>query len=243
MNNPWKACILSLFPESFPGPLGMSIIGKALKKDLWHLSTIQLRDFSIDKHGTVDDILFGGGAGMLIRPDVVDAALEKAERICPGNRRIYLSPKGRLLDQVLVEDLAKSPGVTLICGRYEGIDQRVIDERNIEEISIGDYVLCGGEVAAMALLEACIRWLPGVVGDEESLQKDSFQNSLLEHPHYTRPQIWRGQKVPDVLTSGHHKNISVWRQGESEKITREKRPDLWEKYVEKQNSTGNLPRK
>jgi len=233
MQNPWQSCILSLFPEVFPGPLGVSLTGRALEKRLWTLSTISLRDFAADKHGTVDDAPFGGGAGMLIRPDVVDGALKKSKELFPKNRLIYLSPRGRPLTQSLVEDLSKSQGVTLLCGRYEGVDQRVIDSWEMEEISIGDYVLCGGEVAAMTLLEACVRWLPDIVGDRSSLESDSFQTFLLEHPHYTRPKIWRGQKVPDVLTSGHHEKISIWRQRESERITKERRPDLWKKYADK----------
>lgn len=239
----WQACVLTLFPEVFPGPLGVSLAGKALEKNVWSLTTVNIRDFSFDKHQTVDDTPFGGGAGMLMRPDVLDGALEKASQQFQHNRLVYLSPRGALLDQKKVQDLSKSPGVTLVCGRYEGIDQRVIDKWNLEEISIGDYVLCGGEVAALALLEACVRWLPEVVGDRESLLQDSLQEGLLEHPHYTRPQDWHGQKVPDVLVSGHHENIARWRKCQSEDITRLRRPDLWEKYLRVRNNAGNLPTK
>lgn len=232
MSSHWAACVISLFPEVFPGPLNVSLVGKALQKKLWDLSTISLRDFAVDKHGTVDDAPFGGGAGMLIRPDVVDGALKKAKEDYPNHRLLYLSPKGKKLTQEDIEGLSKEKGITLLCGRYEGVDQRVIDTWSLEEVSVGDYVLCGGEVAAMTLIEACVRWLPGIVGDKDSLQADSFQNSLLEHPHYTRPKIWRGQKVPDVLTSGHHEKISIWRQRESERLTKERRPDLWKRYVD-----------
>ncbi len=225
----WTARVLTLFPEMFPGPLGHSIAGKALEDGVWALETVDFRDFASDKHRTVDDAPFGGGPSMVLRPDVVDAALQATA----GTRGpvIYLSPKGRLLDQARVREIAQASAVTLLCGRYEGVDERVIEARGLEEVSLGDFVLSGGEPAAMALIDACVRLLPGVLGNVESLVEESFERGLLEYPHYTRPQDWRGRKVPETLLSGHHEKIRAWRLAEAEKITRERRPDLWARYT------------
>ena len=225
----WTARVLTLFPEMFPGPLGHSIAGKALEDGVWALETVDFRDFASDKHRTVDDAPFGGGPSMVLRPDVVDAALQATA----GTRGpvIYLSPKGRLLDQARVREIAQASAVTLLCGRYEGVDERVIEARGLEEVSLGDFVLSGGEPAAIALIDACVRLLPGVLGNVESLVEESFERGLLEYPHYTRPQDWRGRKVPETLLSGHHEKIRAWRLAEAEKITRERRPDLWARYT------------
>ena len=220
----WTATVMTLFPEMFPGPLGCSLAGKALGEGLWRLETVDIRGFARDKHRTVDDAPFGGGPGMVMRPDVLDRAI--AEAAGPGPVA-YLSPRGRLIDQARVKALAAGPGVTLLCGRYEGVDERVIEARGVEELSLGDFVLSGGEPAAMALIDACVRLLPGVVGDQATLAEESFEDGLLEYPHYTRPQTWEGRAVPEVLLSGHHDRIRQWRQEQRERATRERRPDLW----------------
>lgn len=226
---PFTARVLTLFPEMFPGPLGFSLAGKAQADGLWSLETVDIRSFARDKHRTVDDTPFGGGAGMVMRPDVVDAAIEAT---WPGEGPIvYLTPRGKVLDQPLVKDLAKEPAVTILCGRYEGVDQRVLEARGVLEISIGDFVLSGGEAAAIVLLDAVVRMLPGVVGKTESLEQESFETGLLEHPLYTRPQVWNGIPVPEVLMSGHHARIEAWRRDQAEDITRRRRPDLWSRYV------------
>lgn len=225
---PWTATVLTLFPESFPGPLGVSLAGRALEEGRWNLEVLDIRDFARDKHRTVDDTPYGGGAGMVMRSDVVDDAIE-ASSAGPGPL-LYLSPRGRLLTQDRVRALASGPGVRLLCGRYEGVDQRVLDARGIEEISVGDYVLSGGEMAALVLMDAVVRLLPGVMGNEDSAGEESFERGLLEYPHYTRPPEWRGQTVPEVLLSGHHENIRRWRLAEAEAITRRSRPDLWAAY-------------
>jgi len=225
---PWTAKVVTLFPEMFPGPLGASLAGKALAAGLWQIETLDLRGFATDKHRTVDDTPFGGGPGMVMRPDAIDAALSAAES--PGHAVIYLSPRGRLLDQKRVRALSELPGLTLLCGRYEGIDQRVIDKRGLEEISIGDYVLSGGEPAALVLIDACVRLLPGVMGAAEGLQEESFEQGLLEYPHYTRPADWCGRAVPEVLLSGHHEKIRAWRLAQAERVTADRRPDLWRSY-------------
>ena len=225
----WTARVLTLFPEMFPGPLNHSIAGRALEAGVWALETIDFRDFASDKHRTVDDAPFGGGPSMVLRPDVVDAALQAAAGT--HGPVIYLSPKGRLLDQERVREIAQASAVTLLCGRYEGVDERVIEARGLEEVSLGDFVLSGGEPAAIALIDACVRLLPGVLGNEASLVEESFERGLLEYPHYTRPQDWRGRKVPETLLSGHHEKIRAWRLAEAEKITRERRPDLWARYT------------
>jgi len=225
---PWKATVLTLFPEMFPGPLGLSLSGKALALGHWSLEAVDIREFARDKHATVDDAPFGGGPGMVMRPDVVDAAL--ASLPDDGRPTVFLTPRGRLLDQARLRALAEGPGVALLCGRYEGIDARVIEARRLEEVSLGDFVLSGGEIAAMTVLDACVRLLPGVVGDAASLDEESFAAGLLEYPHYTRPQSWGGRAVPEVLTSGHHEKIRAWRLAEAERTTRERRPDLWARY-------------
>lgn len=226
----WQATVVTLFPEMFPGPLGQSLSGKALEAGLWSLDTINIRDFATDKHRTVDDTPFGGGAGMVMRADVIDAALDSvSDRPGPV---VYLSPRGSRLDQHTAKELAAGPGVTLLCGRYEGIDQRVLDKRQPREISLGDFILSGGEVAALTLLDACIRLLPGVIGADASLDEESFEDGLLEYPHYTRPAEWDGRAVPDVLLSGHHEKIDAWRKAQSEDVTRSRRPDLWSRYAE-----------
>lgn len=231
---PWRATVLTIFPEMFPGPLGCSLAGRALDDGIWSLETVDIRDFARDKHGTVDDAPFGGGPGMVMRADIVADALDaQAETDGSGADGvvIYLSPRGRALDQARVRDIAAGPSVTLLCGRFEGIDARVMDEFEIEEVSLGDYVLSGGEPAAITLLDACVRLLPGVMGQDESLAEESFERGLLEYPQYTRPQSWRDRAVPDVLLSGHHEKVKAWRQDQAEKITRERRPDLWQQYV------------
>ena len=227
----WQATVLTLFPEMFPGPLAHSLAGKALAGGVWELQALDIRSFASDKHRSVDDTPFGGGAGMVLRPDVVDAALKAAEGRGP---QVYLSPRGRRLDQERVRALAEGPGVVLLCGRYEGIDERVIEARGLEEISLGDFVLSGGEPAAIALIDACVRLLPGVVGDAETLVQESFVDGLLEYPQYTRPQLWQGRAVPEVLVSGDHGRIRAWRRREAERLTRERRPDLWERHCARQ---------
>jgi tRNA (guanine37-N1)-methyltransferase len=224
----WQATVLTLFPSMFPSVLGQSLAGNALKTGIWSLKTLDIRGFASDKHRSVDAPPFGGGAGMVLRADIVDAALASVENV-PG-RRIYLSPRGRCFDQSIAEDLVSDPGVVLVCGRFEGLDQRLIDARGLEEISLGDFVLSGGEIASIALLDTCVRLLPGVLGSKEGLKEESFTNGLLEYPHYTQPREWNGRTVPEVLLSGHHENIKSWRREEAEMITRDRRPDLWERY-------------
>ena len=223
----WRAGVLTLFPGMFPGPLGQALAGRALASGLWALSARDMREHGLGPHRSVDDTPFGGGAGMVLRPDVVDAAV--AAEMGEGDDRplVVLTPRGRTLTQADARGWAEGPGVVLLCGRYEGIDQRVIEARGAEEISVGDYVLAGGEVAAMVLLEACVRLLPGVMGAAESAVEESFADGLLEYPHYTRPAEWAGHRVPDVLLSGNHAAIASWRHGEAERATRERRQDLW----------------
>ena len=225
---PWQATVLTLFPEMFPGPLGVSLVGRALQDGLWRLSTSNIRDFACDKHRSVDDTPAGGGAGMVMRADVAAAAIDAAISNAPNLTRIYLSPRGAPLTQERVRDLARGPGVALFCGRFEGLDQRVIEARQLEEISIGDYVLSGGEIGAMVLIDACVRLLPGVIGAEASLSEESFENNLLEYPHYTRPRVWEGREIPDILLSGDHARIARWRREQAEQLTRQRRPDLLE---------------
>lgn len=220
--------MLTLFPEMFPGPLAHSLAGKALTEGLWSLDAVNIRDFATDRHSTVDDTPFGGGPGMVMRADVIDAAIDDAA--IAGAPLVYLTPRGTPLSQEIAAELADGPGVTLTCGRYEGVDQRVLDARDVTEISLGDFVLSGGEPAALALLDACVRLLPGVMGAEASLEEESFARGLLEYPHYTRPAEWCGRKVPDVLLSGHHRNIYAWRMEQAEMITQARRPDLWDRY-------------
>ncbi|HKP24590.1 MAG TPA: tRNA (guanosine(37)-N1)-methyltransferase TrmD [Dongiaceae bacterium] len=231
----WTARILTLFPEMFPGPLGLSLAGKALERGDWAIETIDIRSFATDKHRTVDDTPFGGGPGMVMRPDVVDAALDHAMRdgLKPA---IYLTPRGKVLDQSLVKELSAGSGVVILCGRYEGLDERVIEARGLMEVSLGDFVLSGGEPAALALIDAAVRLLPGVMGAEETLEEESFEAGLLEYPHYTRPAEWCGRAVPDVLMSGHHEKIRAWRKLQAEQTTESRRPDLWAAY---QKRTAN----
>jgi tRNA (guanine37-N1)-methyltransferase len=235
----WAARVLTLFPEMFPGPLAVSLAGKALNAGIWSLETINIRDFATDKHHTVDDTPVGGGPGMVMRPDILAAALDaspgssNAARSNEPSRRFVLSPRGRVFDQAMAREIADERNVTFICGRFEGIDQRVLETRGIEEVSLGDFVLSGGEPAAIALIDAVVRLLPGVMGDPEGLKEESFASGLLEYPQYTRPQTWEGRHVPAVLTSGHHAEISAWRQAKAEELTEERRPDLWDRYVAK----------
>ena len=224
----WTAGVVTLFPQSFPGTLGMSICGKALDRGIWALKTLDIWDFAVDRHKTVDSSPYGGGPGMVLRPDVLDRTLEAISDV-PG-RRICLSPRGRRFDQAFAKELAHEPGVVLVCGRYEGIDQRVVEAREMEEVSLGDFVLTGGEIAAQALLDATVRLLPGVIGSEQGLDEESFEDGLLEYPQYTHPKIWKGRSVPEVLLSGNHKKIAEWKKQQSELVTRNYRPDLWEAY-------------
>ena len=224
----WRASVLTLFPDMFPGPLGQSLAGRALQSGLWSLDVTNIRDFATDRHRTVDDTPFGGGAGMVMRPDVVDAAVAS---VSDGRPIVYLTPRGRRFTQADARRFAAGPGVILLCGRYEGVDQRVIEARGMEEYSIGDYVLSGGELAALVLLDAIVRLLPGVMGAADSAVEESFSTGLLEYPHYTRPATWDGRAVPDVLLSGHHGAVAAWRQAEAERITQERRPDLWAAHV------------
>lgn len=240
----WTARVLTLFPEMFPGPLGASLAGKALEKGLWRLDVRDIRDFAEGKHRTVDDTPFGGGAGMVMRPDVVDRALA-AVRGLPGPA-IYLTPRGRPLTQGLVREVAAAGGVTLLCGRYEGVDERVLEKHALVEVSIGDYVLSGGELAALVLIDAAVRLLPGVMGNEASSEEESFGAGfggvLLEHPHYTRPAEWDGLRVPEVLLTGHHEMIRRWRLAQAEKLTEERRPDLWARYLERKKKVEGQER-
>lgn len=227
----WRATVLTLFPQMFPGPLGFSLAGKALESGIWALETVDIRDFAGDKHRSVDDTPFGGGPGMVMRPDVVDAAIGAALEGRPeAGPVIYLSPRGRLLTQQVARELAARPAITLLCGRYEGVDERVLEARGADEISLGDFILSGGEPAAIALLDAVVRLLPGVVGAPAGLEDESFERGLLEYPHYTRPAEWQGRTVPEMLLSGHHERIAAWRLSQSEEVTRARRPDLWARY-------------
>ena len=220
--------IFTLYPEIFPGPLDKGLYGKAMAKKLWSLNVINIRDSATDKHKTVDDAPYGGGSGMLLKPDVLAKSIDK--NLNEGERIFYLSPKGKRFDQNLALNLSKEKSFSLICGHFEGVDERVLTTRNIEEISIGDYVLSGGETAAFVILDSVLRLLPGVLGNEKSVSEETFENGLLEYPQYTKPQIWEQKSVPDVLLSGDHAKIKDWRLSHSEAITRDRRPDLWQKY-------------
>jgi len=227
----WQARVVTLFPEMFPGPLGHSLAGKALEKGIWSLETIDIRDHAIGRHRAVDDTPFGGGPGMVMRPDVMDGAITAAMAgLGPDVPKLYFSPRGRLLDQALVRELAATPVVVMIAGRYEGLDQRVIDHAGLTEVSIGDYVLAGGELAALVTMDAVVRLLPGVMGNEDAHAQDSFSDGLLEHPLYTQPRIWQGLAVPAVLTGGNHQAIAEWQQEKARSVTRERRPDLWQAW-------------
>ena len=224
---PWRATVITLFPELFPGPLAASLSGDALQRGLWALDTIALRDFGLGRHKAVDDTPAGGGPGMVLRADVAGAAVDAAMTANPGVPLIYLSPSGEPLTQQTVRELAAAPGAVLLAGRFEGLDQRVIEKKGLREISIGDYVLSGGEIAAFVLIDAVVRLLPGVIGAAQSLEEESFERGLLEYPHYTRPREWEGLVIPEVLLSGDHARIAAWRRAEAERLTRARRPDLW----------------
>ena len=238
----WTARVLTLLPEAFPGLLGLSLAGRALRDGVWTLEAVDIRGFATDRHRTVDDTPFGGGPGMVLRPDIlaaaIDASLADAKAVGESRRVIYLSPRGRAIDQALVRELAAADGVILVCGRFEGIDQRVLDARNVEEVSLGDFILSGGEPAAVALIDAVVRLLPGVMGDAASTDEESFEQGLREYPHYTRPQIWEDRAVPDILLSGHHADIRRWRREQAETITRQRRPDLWRRYAPTHTKRG-----
>jgi tRNA (guanine37-N1)-methyltransferase len=222
----FRSSVLTLYPEMFPGPLGLSLAGRALAAGTWSLEAIQIRDFATDRHRTVDDTPAGGGAGMVMRADILARAIDAASPEGDPRPRILMSPRGRPLTQAKVRELAAGPGAVILCGRFEGVDQRVIEARALQEISIGDYILSGGEIAAHVLLDAVVRLLPGVMGNEASGAEESFENGLLEHPHYTRPQTFEGRPIPEVLTSGNHAKIAAWRLKEAQRLTAERRPDL-----------------
>jgi tRNA (guanine37-N1)-methyltransferase len=238
MSVPWAATVLTVFPEMFPGPLDHSLAGRALQDGVWSLATINPRDFATDRHRSVDDLPFGGGAGMVMRPDVVARAIDAATNASPERPRLYLTPRGAPLTQTRVRQLAEGPGIVVLCGRFEGVDQRVVEARALEEVSLGDIVLSGGEPAAIALLDACVRLLPGVVGKAASLDEESFADQLLEYPQFTRPQEWEGRTVPDVLLSGHHERIRAWRRRQAECATRSRRPDLWARHAGVEDLAG-----
>jgi len=223
----WRASVVTLFPEMFPGPLGISLAGRALGS-LWALEAIDIRDHAADRHRTVDDTPAGGGPGMVMKADVLARALDAVPQ--DGRPRLVMTPRGRPLTQVRVRELAAGPGAVILCGRFEGIDERLIEARALEEVSIGDFVLSGGEIAALALLDACVRLIPGVMGKETSAAEESFAEGLLEYPHYTRPAVFEGRPIPAVLTSGDHRKVADWRRAEAERLTRERRPDLWAAY-------------
>ena len=223
-----RAQIFTLYPEFFPGPLSKGLYGKAMSKKLWDLKVVNIRDYATDKHKTVDDTPYGGGSGMLMKPDVLAKSID--ENVVKNERIFYLSPKGKLFDQNFAKDLSKEQSISLICGHFEGVDERILSTRKIEEISLGDFVLSGGETAAYVVLDSILRLLPGVLGNDQSTNDESFENGLLEYPQYTKPPIWEEKSVPDVLLSGDHAKIKDWRLSQSEAITRDRRPDLWQKY-------------
>jgi tRNA (guanine37-N1)-methyltransferase len=229
MTSPWRTTVLTLFPEMFPGPLGVSLAGKALATGVWQLEARDIRASATDRHRSVDDTPAGGGPGMVLRADVLAAAIDAAE-FASDRPRLLMSPRGRPLTQSRVRQLAAGPGPLIVCGRFEGVDQRVIEARQLEEVSVGDYVLSGGEIAAMALIDACVRLLPGVMGSAESASEESFSDSLLEYPQYTRPQAFEGRQIPEILTSGDHAKVAAWRRAEAEALTQARRPDLWGAY-------------
>jgi tRNA (guanine37-N1)-methyltransferase len=224
----WRATVLTIFPEMFPGPLGTSLAGKGLAAGLWSLQTVDIRDYATDRHRSVDDTPAGGGPGMVMKADVLARAIDAVGE--DGRPRLLMSPRGTPLTQARVSELARGPGAVIVCARFEGVDERAIAARGLEEVSIGDYVLSGGELAALVLMDACVRILPGVMGKEASGAEESFARGLLEYPHYTRPQVFEGRSIPEVLLSGDHARIAAWRQAEAERLTRERRPDLWEAY-------------
>jgi tRNA (guanine37-N1)-methyltransferase len=227
----WRASVLTIFPDMFPGPLGLSLAGKALSGGLWGLDVIDIRTLATDRHRSVDDTPAGGGPGMVMKPDVLARAIDAAAVAGDPRPRLLMSPRGRPLTQARVAALAAGAGAIVLCGRFEGVDERLIEARALEEVSLGDYVLSGGEIAAFALLDACIRLLPGVMGKEASAAEESFARGLLEYPQYTRPALWEDRAIPDVLTCGDHAKVAAWRQAEAERVTRERRPDLWAAYL------------
>jgi len=227
----WKARVFTLYPEIFPGPLNKGLYGKALEKKLWNLEVVNIRDSAEDKHKTVDDTPFGGGSGMLLKPDVLGKSIDR--NIKKGERVFYLSPKGKKFDQKIAKEISKEKTINLVCGHFEGVDERILSTRNIEEISIGDYILSGGESASFVIIDAVLRLLPDVLGNEVSKTDESFEDGLLEYPQYTKPQIWEKKSVPEVLLSGDHAKIKDWRLSQSKDITRRRRPDLWKKYLDK----------
>ena len=226
----FAATVLTLYPEMFPGPLGVSLAGRALAEGAWSLDTVQIRDFAADRHRTVDDTPAGGGAGMVLKADVLAAAIDHARVLHPGCPVLAMTPRGRPITQARIRELAAGPGVTILCGRFEGFDERIFEGRDVEQVSLADIVLSGGEPAALAILDACIRLLPGVMGAASSGAEESFEEGLLEYPHYTRPQEWEGRTIPEVLRSGDHAKIAAWRKRQAEDDTRSRRPDLWERY-------------
>jgi len=235
---PFTATVLTMFPEAFPGPLGVSLIGTAWREQgLWRLETVDIRNFSKDKRGFLDDTPAGGGPGQVMRADVIASALDSVER--RGRPLLYMSARGRPLTQARVREWAQGPGLIVLCGRFEGVDQRVIEARGFEEVAVGDAVLAGGEAAAMVVIEACVRLVPGVLGQAESLSEESFEDGLLEHPQYTRPRMVEGREIPDVLLSGHHAEVAKWRRQMREETTREQRPDLWAAYLANQQAKGD----
>src|SRR5437016_6448411 len=227
----WRASVLTIFPEMFPGPLGMSLAGRALAAGVWALEAVDVRAYALDKHRTVDDTPASGGPGMVMKADVLARAIDATVGADDQRPRLLMSPRGVPLTQERVAALAKGPGALIVCGRFEGVDQRVIEGRALEEVSIGDYILAGGEIAAMALIDACVRLLPGVMGKEASAAEESFAAGLLEYPQYTRPQVFEGRAIPDVLTCGDHAKVAAWRRAEAERLTHERRPDLWAAYI------------
>jgi len=240
----WRATILTIFPDMFPGPLGSSLAGRALAAGLWALDAVDIRAHATDKHRSVDDTPAGGGPGMVMRADVLGSAIDAVAPAGDARARLVMSPRGIPLTQAKVEALAEGPGAIILCGRFEGVDERVIEGRQFEEVSIGDYVLSGGEIAAFVLLDACIRLLPGVMGKEASGEEESFAQGLLEYPQYTRPQLWEGRSIPEVLTSGDHAKVADWRRAEAERLTQARRPDLWAAHLTRKNlARKNLARK
>lgn len=238
LHGAWTAKVITLFPQAFPGVLGQSLTGKALEEGKWALETVDLRKFGIGKHNNVDDTPAGGGAGMVLRADVLGEAIESAQQSATSNwPLLYLSPRGRRMDQRMMRSLSQTDGVTLICGRFEGVDERVLEHYGVQEVSLGDFVMTGGEIAAQALLDATVRLMPGVLGNEDSAVEESFSNGLLEHPQYTRPAVWKGRPIPPVLMSGHHGKVAEWRQEMSEEITKQRRPDLWQAHQASKDTT------
>jgi tRNA (guanine37-N1)-methyltransferase len=235
----WRTTVLTIFPDMFPGPLGASLAGKASARGLWSLAAVDIRDYATDKHRAVDDTPAGGGPGMVMKPDVIARAIDAMA--ADDRPRLLMSPRGRLLSQARVRELAGGPGITVVCGRFEGIDERVITGRRLEEVSIGDYVLSGGEIAAMAVIDACVRLIPGVMGKEASGVEETFSDGLLEYPQFTRPQVWEGGSIPELLTSGDHGKVEAWRRDEARRITGERRPDLWAAYLARHDSLKKAP--